>query len=379
MHAHPHVLIVGYYGFHNAGDDAVLFGILQALKTKFPGLQATVLSNAPEETARTFGIRAVNRWRPGPIIRAIRAADFVVVGGGTLLQDRTSPRSPLYYLGITELAKRFGKPVFYYGQGFGPIVHASSRFFIRRVLSGVDLIIMRDAESARELEKTGVRGVPIAVTADPALAIDPAIADRERGRAVLADHGRTPKRPLAVVSVRPWKDRTAHLLPLARALDRVADRGFEIVFIAMQRAQDVEPALRVRAAMTRPAAVVRTPLDFRAIFGVIAEADLLIGMRLHALIFAALHGVPFVPLSYDPKIDRFVESVGLVPPLSIEALQADALMERIEATMNDLPALRRTLADRVPPVVDAARRSADLVYDAYRSRARRRPGKEARR
>ncbi|MEX1385435.1 hypothetical protein AB1399_04610, partial [Hydrogenibacillus schlegelii] len=47
-----------------------------------------------------------------------------------------------------------------------------------------------------------------------------------------------------------------------RALDRVADRGFEIVFIAMQRAQDVEPALRVRAAMTRPAAVVRRPSIF---------------------------------------------------------------------------------------------------------------------
>ncbi|MBE3595545.1 MAG: polysaccharide pyruvyl transferase CsaB [Hydrogenibacillus sp.] len=371
MEQASHVLIAGYYGFHNAGDDAVLFGIIEALQQKFPALRVTVLSNDPATTEARFGIRAVNRWRFWPIFRALRTADFVVIGGGTLLQDRTSPRSPLYYLGITQLAKWFGKPVFYYGQGFGPIVHPSSRWFIRRIVSGVDLVIMRDAASAEELRRSGVRKVPVHVTADPALAIDPEIADPTRGRAILEAHGIAKDRPLVFVSVRPWKGRTAHHAALARTLDRVAARGFAVVFLAMQHEQDVLPAQAVMAAMQENAAVIDTPLDFREIFSLIALGDLLIGMRLHALMFAALHGVPFVPLSYDPKIDRFVESVGLPPPQNIETIDEAALVRTVEDVLGRLDHYRAILSARVPDVARKAKESADLVYDAYR-RARRR-------
>ena len=38
--------------------------------------------------------------------------------------------------------------------------------------------------------------------------------------------------------------------------------------------------------------------------------QLLIGMRLHALIFAAVMERPFVAISYDAKIDGFVKDIN---------------------------------------------------------------------
>jgi polysaccharide pyruvyl transferase WcaK-like protein len=45
----------------------------------------------------------------------------------------------------------------------------------------------------------------------------------------------------------------------------------------------------------------------------VQACDLLIGMRLHSLIYAASQKVPMIGISYDPKIDQFLQRLEMKP------------------------------------------------------------------
>ncbi|MGB9905625.1 MAG: hypothetical protein ACPLQO_13305, partial [Desulfotomaculales bacterium] len=109
----PRVVISGYYGFSNLGDEAVLLAMLNALQkhwreTNGGGeggkLEIVVLSNDSARTKEAYGVEAVNRWQLGEIFRVVRGADLLISGGGSLLQDVTGLKSLLYYLGVVWLA-----------------------------------------------------------------------------------------------------------------------------------------------------------------------------------------------------------------------------------------------------------------------------------
>ena len=61
----------------------------------------------------------------------------------------------------------------------------------------------------------------------------------------------------------------------------------------------------------------------RQLLSLVGCTDLLIGIRLHALIFAGVQNVPLIGISYDPKIDRFLDSIGEVPVGDIESIRAE--------------------------------------------------------
>src|SRR5690606_41717164 len=98
------ILISGYYGFDNAGDDSVLYGIINSLQKHDASLQFSVLSNQPEKTEQMFGIAAYNRWNDIEVIGQLKKHDLLLMRGGSLLQDATSPRSALCYLGTGVVA-----------------------------------------------------------------------------------------------------------------------------------------------------------------------------------------------------------------------------------------------------------------------------------
>ena len=102
------IIISGYYGFNNAGDEAVLYSIINSLRKSNPEVGITVLSNKPELTAKAYNVEAVNRWKYLEIARAIRKSDLLISGGGSLLQDVTSKNGILYYLGIILMARMLG-------------------------------------------------------------------------------------------------------------------------------------------------------------------------------------------------------------------------------------------------------------------------------
>lgn len=116
------VVISGYYGFDNMGDEMVLAGILAGLRRLDPGVRVTVLSAHPAATAREHGVDAVSRTHLPSILAALARADLLISGGGSLLQDVTGPFNIPYYVGVMELARLRGVPVMMMAQGIGPVL-----------------------------------------------------------------------------------------------------------------------------------------------------------------------------------------------------------------------------------------------------------------
>ena len=94
------IVISGYYGFANAGDEAMLAAIVKALRSTEKSVRLTVISGNPQFTAAKYSVASIHRFNPLEIFSSLRGCDLLLSGGGSLLQDVTSKRSLLYYLSI---------------------------------------------------------------------------------------------------------------------------------------------------------------------------------------------------------------------------------------------------------------------------------------
>ncbi len=119
----------GYYGYGNAGDEAVLAGLVKGFRAARPAgeLEIVALSGNPQETEQAHGIAAADRYKAGALLQAIARSDVFLSGGGSLLQDVTSAHGIFYYLGVVRLAQMLGKPTMFIAQGIGPLRLARSR------------------------------------------------------------------------------------------------------------------------------------------------------------------------------------------------------------------------------------------------------------
>ncbi|KFZ42303.1 MULTISPECIES: polysaccharide pyruvyl transferase CsaB [Anoxybacillus] len=292
------VVLSGYYGFHNVGDEAILYAIIQALRAHDPNVQVTVLSNDPAFTEKTYGVHAVNRWRIGDIVQALRHSDGLISGGGSLLQDQTGWRSIPYYTGIMQVAKWLGKPVIVYAQGMGPVNKKQNQWLMKWTLNRVDRLTVRDEPSAELLKMLGVKK-PMTVVPDPVMGLEPPTSPTAWWEA------QSFTRPVIAVSVRDWARGRDFERKIAVALDRSVQAGFDVVFIPMHGHHDDQTSRRVLTMMKEHAFVAPYDASIQEKMAMIASSHLLVGMRLHALIFAAVGHTPFIALSYDPKIDAF--------------------------------------------------------------------------
>ena len=322
------IVVSGYYGSKNAGDEAMLAAMIEVLSELDPQTNITVISANPPDTKRRHGIEAVSWLSFSEIWKALRAADLLVSGGGSLLQNVTSRRSLYYYMAIIVLAFLARRPVMLYAQGIGPIEGFLARTIMRLIGNRVRLITVRDHGSLAELEAMGIHRPRIVETADPVLAINPVAKDM--GWQVLQWNGVTDDKPLVGISVREWKGWQRYKEVFAEAADRIAvELGANLVFLPMQYPEDVKTAETIAAMMKEEAVVLDGEFSTAELLSLVGNMDLLIAIRLHALIFAGVMGVPLVGVSYDPKIDRFLDSIGETPAARLETITADELMAEV--------------------------------------------------
>lgn len=361
------ILISGYIGFENCGDEAILMALLADLGRVVPDAAFTVLSRRPEQTSARYGVTSIDRFDLRQVVKAVRRADLVISGGGSLLQDATSSRSLYYYLMIIWLAKRANKPVVVYANGIGPIDRPANRRLTKRILDRVDLITLRDAQSGEEIRRLGVVRPPVEVTADPAfnLAAAPAesvlpLLGRPESPRGLSESQR--ERPLVGISVRHWRGSETWGPALAAAADHLCETyGADIVFLPMQLPGDIEVSETVTGLMHHPAVVVRDRLLADRYLALVGQLDFLIGMRLHALIFAARQHVPLLGLAYDPKITGVLDYISQPCAGDPATIDADRLIAAVDRVMEHRPETRARLAERTEELTRLARRNAELV------------------
>lgn len=349
------LVLSGYYGFNNLGDEAVLGATVDALRARCPGVEIAVLSADPRATAGAYDVEGIPRANLWDLSRVLQRCDLCLSGGGSLFQDVTSWRSPWYYLGILALAQRLRRRTALYAQGIGPLRGRTVRSAARRVLNAVDLVTLRDPESLTVLAELGVDRPPVALAADPALLLTP-----EWSAPVAAEHARWGDGVPFGLAVRAW-DSAPWLRALAAAARTIAERrGVRWICLPMHPPGDLAVAARLAEEIGGAATVVRLPLRPREMLALFGRLALLVGMRFHALVFAAIQGVPLIPLAYDPKVSAFARELA-EPVLDPATLEAGALVETIEETADDLAPRRARLLAAVAPLRARAALAPQLV------------------
>jgi polysaccharide pyruvyl transferase CsaB len=326
------IALSGYYGFDNSGDEAVLQSILFALQEQGQAqgiqIEPIVLSANPEKTTEMYGVKAYHRMKPGSLLRALRESDGLISGGGSLLQDATSSKTIPYYLAVLKLAQWLGKPTFIYSQGIGPVSRRMFYGWIRSVFKRCALVTVRDTESADLLGRMRLPRERITVVPDPVMGLPL----REGGLDTPSGGVSTGAVRTIGVSVRFWNEDRSELEALARSLQELlaARTDVQLRFLPFHLPSDEVASQFVidrlgdhwsRAEMVRG---ITHPQDM---LSQVAACDLLIGMRLHSLIYAASQFVPMVGISYDPKIDQFLHRLGMKAAASTARFDAQGFTE----------------------------------------------------
>ena len=344
------VVMSGYYGFSNAGDDAILQSIHEGIVAASDDISITVLSNNPELTWNLCGLEAVPRFRILKVLRALRRCDALLSGGGSLLQDRTSTRSLMYYLAIIRGAELFHRPVMLYANGIGPVNKPANRRRVKRAVERAALVTLRDRSSARELQEMGVTRPDLHVTADPVFNLPP--ASRERGEELIASAQLPQGVPFAAVSVRDWPGTGEFPRQLAALCDHLRrTHGLEILFLMMQPGHDRGATQQVQQAMEEPSYRLEASCTPQELMAVLGQAKLCVAMRLHTLIFAARMAVPCMGLVYDPKVESYLQELDMPSAGHVEHFDArqaiacaDRLMAHYDATLERLREKSKALA-----------------------------------
>ncbi|MEK4146197.1 polysaccharide pyruvyl transferase CsaB [Robertmurraya sp. FSL W8-0741] len=361
------VVISGFYGLGNTGDEAILEAIVDNLKEELPDPEITVFSLSPNKTAETHQVKSVYRgWRHDfkGKVRALKEADLLISGGGGLLQDTYPTKflfGPLpYYLLIVFLAKLCGTKVMFFSQGIGPVNSLWGKILMKIFANMADFVTVRDQFSKDLLHKLGVNRPESKVTADIVFAFK-----KKEDDACMKSLPLRGDEKILAVSVRPWFQHTAHYEEIAKALDELIEQdGVTPVFVPMEGHHDVRASNHVLEQMKHKEHCHVLGPDFspNQYLNFIAECEITIGLRLHSLIFSALVAVPHIGISYDKKVESLLKRSGMWEySFQLEELDGQKLVENARMVLSKRAVLSSRIEEQAFKMREDAMENIDLL------------------
>ncbi|MCX6085013.1 MAG: polysaccharide pyruvyl transferase family protein, partial [Caldiserica bacterium] len=274
--------------------------------------------------------------------------DYVMLGGGGLIQDATSSRSSLYYLGIPLLGALRKKRILSYAQGVGPIRGSWTRHLVETVFRRMVLIDVRDDASRELLRNCGIRGQEIFVSSDVGLAYLVA-----RYFKPVAAAQRDPRIVACVNRRFGW---TAEAT--ASFLDCLASHSSaELDLVVLFPSSDLAFTHTVLERLLRPSKLIVAPQP-SALVDLCRSATLTVAGRYHMAATGLAAGSPLVALAYDPKVSQLADwcgfpaiqpgnspqrAAGRVLATSISPVAGEPIVRISQARMDRIARLKATL------------------------------------
>lgn len=350
------IVISGYYGFDNLGDEAILEELLHELKDFAAADDIIVLSNNPQETIKKFAVASISRWKPMELAGLLLKTRLFISGGGGLFQDTQSAGSVIYYGGQLLLARLLGASTMVYAQGLGPLRREISKQLTSAVFRTVNTISVRDEKSRKQLADWHIAGT---LTADPVWALEAGSLNGTLIDQIIEKRGNGELVGLSLRSGTAFGEE--HALRLASVLHEKLSPRTIIVPLPLQPAQD-QALLDVFTGRWTALGGQVLKLDLSSLtlpgqwLKLLGSLDCLIGMRLHSLIMALANGRPTLGLAYDPKVEAVLKEFNQPSlPFGEDAAKDQEGWPEIIQNFGDA---RAKLAENAAVAAAAARREA---------------------
>lgn len=356
------ILVSGYYGYQNSGDDAILHSICHDIVQLNIDSEITVLSNQPRITMGEYPVNAVDRFNLKEVINQVKQCHVLVMGGGTLIQDLTSTRSLYYYLGILWIAKFYKKKVMLYGNGIGPIKQWYNRPLTKLTLNSVDIITLREHLSKEILTKLGITKPHIEITADPVFNLE---LSEDIHTSEIYDKENVPKdKPIVGVLFRSWSHEESYTRRMAKVCDQIIETyDYNIVFVPMRHPTDLIVAFEIMKKMKHKATVIEHRYNEEKLISFMGEMQLILSMRLHGLIYGALKQIPIIGFNYDPKVEYYAKELDIPIVDDMRHIHVDKIMEQIRDIEKNRESVTAQLAFRVDELKQEAKRNREYLLD----------------
>ena len=380
------IVISGWYGKLNAGDDAILEVFIKE-SSRRASCNVTVLSETPEHIATAPGVTARHHlivFSQGLLktilngklfkhLAEIRRADLFVLGGGGLLRDNTNWRNLLRLLDEIWFAKLFRRKTMLYGIGVGPFKTRLGKWLIGFTVKHCDLVTVRSEHCAMLLREIGVDANIIHVVADPAFLLESQAPKGQDLLKLFKDGKKVGFYPSYALSRR--RQDAGHLKRFAAALDALVEgEGIGIVAMPMSVLadgfDDVMTARAIQSLMKHPDAVqiYDKRLTAAELKWATGQAVMNITVRLHAMIFSLGCDVPVVAVNYEPKVGNVFAEFGMPECLvAIDDELAVTLAAASRHCLHNLDAYSAQIRQRRAVASASAARTFDLMTSLCQS------------
>lgn len=331
------IIISGYYGFNNLGDDTLLRSLIASLRREKRDVKISVLCANPSKMQSMYGVRCINRYNIPAIISEMKHASILINGGGNLIQDGTSKKSLLYYTSIIKLARKMGLKTVLYANGIGPLYHNISKKRAKIAIENCELITLRDPESLAFIKELGCEKA----ASKAIISTDPAFAgietDKKWTEFILKREGLDSNGKYFMISVRSgntlsgqksnYDDRVVE--KLSKAINEVNEKyGLTPIFVPFQSKIDDE--ITSALASKCNSGKILSGLSATELSGIIDICEFVLSIRLHLLIFAASRSVPMIGVSYDKKVESFMKYVGSDTVYDVRSFEPDEIISAVD-------------------------------------------------
>lgn len=296
------IVISGYYGFDNFGDETILSVLIKKLKEFTPFI--TVLSKNPTKTRTLYKVQSSQYFCPCKVIFKLLKCDILISGGGSLLQDVTSLNSLLYYLLVINTASFFRKKVIIFAQGIGPINNKFGAFLTKNILKKCTLVTVRDRKSKMILNKWGIEAD---LVCDPLFDLELPVYNPSNKVGIQLRGFKSLKENLLIKLAKQvnkdFSDKEIEIYSFQDSLDLAVCKRFEEIL------KSINPQINIKLICNQTS---------QEILDKISKLDYMIAMRFHANLIALKYGIKTLAICYDIKVEKLAEEAQ-IPYVSMDA------------------------------------------------------------